>query len=177
MTDDPLPTSPEVLLERLTALGIAYDLHHHEAVFTVQESEKIERDIKGTHCRNLFLRDKKKQNFLLCLPNDVQVDMKRLAPVIGAGRLSFGSAERLWENLGVRPGSVCPFSVINDADQNVKIILDKGMMAAEFVNYHPLLNTMTVTLTPDALMIFLKDCGRTPDIIDLKSAAPLTSNA
>lgn len=167
-----LPTSPESLMAKLESLGIEYKLHHHEAVFTVEESEKLDSEIPGTHCRNLFLRDKKKKNFLLVLQNATEVEMKKLPPVIGSDRLSFGSADRLWEFLGVRPGSVCPFAIINDTENKVKILFDKSMMETDIVNYHPLLNTMTVSLKPPDLVKFIEDCGHEAHIIDLSDAAP-----
>jgi Ala-tRNA(Pro) deacylase len=168
----PLRTSPKALMARLNALGISFTLHHHKAVFTVAEAETVEHDIPGTHCRNLFLRDKKKNNFLLVLQNATEVDVKKLPEIIGSDRLSFGSADRLWEYLGVRPGSVCPFAIINDTEKQVKILLDKSMMEAEIVNYHPLLNTMTVGLSPKNLLRFIESCGHKPHIIDLSGAGP-----
>lgn len=168
----PLPTSPEQLMVRLKDLGIKFDLHHHKAVFTVAEADAVDRDITGTHCRNLFLRDKKKNNFLVVLPNDTEVDIKKLQPLIGADRLSFGSADRLWEYLGVRPGSVCPYSIINDTQNQVTIFLDKTMMQSERVNYHPLLNTMTIGTTPADLLKFIESTGHTPHIVDFAPAAP-----
>ncbi len=170
--DQPLPTAPEQLLARLDHMGIAYTLYHHKPVFTVAESEAVDAGISGTHCRNLFLRDKKKQNFLVVLQHATKVDTKKLEPVIGSDRLSFGSAERLWEYLGVRPGSVCPFSIINDMDKQVKIILDKSMMETDIVNYHPLINTMTVGLKPADLIRFIESCDHIPHIVDLGPAAP-----
>ncbi|MEM6780481.1 MAG: prolyl-tRNA synthetase associated domain-containing protein [Pseudomonadota bacterium] len=170
--EEPLPTSPESLMTKLDDLDINYTRYDHEAVFTVAESEKLDAEIPGVHCRNLFVRDKKKNMFLVVLPNEVEVDMKKLAPVIDAGRLSFGSADRLWENLGVRPGSVCPFAIINDIDKNVKIVLDKGMMEADIVNYHPLINTMTLGLSPSDLLKFVQDNGHEPLITDLSQASP-----
>lgn len=169
---DDLPTSPRALLACLDTLGISYQLHQHEAVFTVAESEAVDREIPGTHCRNLFLRDKKKNNFLVTLANDTDVDMKKLPEVIGSNRLSFGSADRLWEYLGVRPGSVCPFAVTNDKDTAVKIFLDKDMMDSEIVNYHPMLNTMTVSLSPSDLVKFIESTGHEAHIIDLSPAKP-----
>lgn len=168
----PLPTSPEQLMARLKDLGIEFDLHHHEAVYTVAEAEAVDRDITGTHCRNLFLRDKKKNNFLVVLPNDTEVDIKKLQPLIGADRLSFGSADRLWEYLGVRPGSVCPYSIINDTQNQVTIFLDKTMMQSARVNYHPLLNTMTIGTAPADLLKFIESTGHTPHIVDFAPAAP-----
>ena len=174
-SDAPLPTSPESLMQKLDDLGVTYTRYDHEAVFTVAESEKIEADMPGTHCRNLFLRDKKKRMFLVVLPNDVEVDMKKLAPIIGSDRISFGSADRLWEFLGVRPGSVCPFAIINDPEHKIKLVLDESMMKADIVNYHPLINTMTLGLSPDGLITFIKDCGHDPLIVDLSQASPDTA--
>lgn len=167
-----LPTSPEQLLKTLDNLEIPYKLHHHEAVFTVAESDKVDLKIAGTHCRNLFLRDKKKNNFLLCLQNATEVDIKKLPEVLGAARLSFGSADRLWEYLGVRPGSVCPFCIINDTGNQVEIFLDKSMMETEIVNFHPMLNTMTVSLTPADLLKFIETTGHKAHIVDLTPAKP-----
>ena len=167
-----LPTSPDSLMAKLEELGIDYVLHHHEAVFTVEESEKLDSTIPGTHCRNLFLRDKKKKNFLVVLQNATDVDMKKLPPVIGSDRLSFGSADRLWQYLGVRPGSVCPFAITNDTDHQVKILLDKSMMETDIVNYHPLLNTMTVSLKPADLLKFIESTGHEAHIVDLSEAKP-----
>lgn len=175
--DDPgaaadLPTSPAQLLARLTALGIAYRFYEHEAVFTVAESLEIERTMPGVHCRNLFVRDKKENMFLVVAANETAIDLKKLAPLIGAGRLSFGSAERLWTYLGVRPGSVCPYALINDRDCRVNVVLDAAMMAGDIVNYHPLLNTMTIGVAPDDLLKFIRACGHEPQIVDLTAAAP-----
>ena len=167
-----LPTTPEQLMAYLDGLGIEYSLHHHRAVFTVAESEAVDAQIDGTHCRNLFLRDKKKNNFLLVLQNATEVDIKKLPGVIDSDRLSFGSAERLWEYLGVRPGSVCPYAIINDAGKNVKIFLDKSMMETRKVNYHPLLNTMTIGVKPDDLIKFIESTGHAAHIVDLGPAKP-----
>lgn len=172
LAPDDMPTSPEGLMEYLKAMGIEFALHHHKAVFTVAESDEVDSKIPGTHCRNLFLRDNKKKNFLVVLQNSTEVDIKKLPSVIGSDRLSFGSADRLWEYLGVRPGSVCPYSIINDKDRNVKICLDKSMMETDIVNYHPLLNTMTVSVKPADLIRFIESTGHEAHIIDLSPAAP-----
>jgi Ala-tRNA(Pro) deacylase len=169
---DDLPTSPEALMEYLRGLGIDFSLSHHKAVFTVAESEGVDKQIAGTHCRNLFLRDKKKNNFLLVLQNATDVDIKKLPEVIGSDRLSFGSPERLWEYLGVRPGSVCPYAIINDRAHNVKILLDKSMMETDIVNYHPLRNTMTIGVKPADLIKFIESTGHIPHIVDLAPAKP-----
>ena len=168
----PLPTTHADLLRRFDRLGIAYDLHRHAPFFTVAEGIEIEKNIPGTHCRNLFLCDKKKTMYLVTAANETQICLKKLAKVIGAGRLSFGSADRLWRYLGVRPGSVCPFAVVNNRAGDVNIILDAFMMAQEQVNFHPMENHMTVGLTPGDLLSFIKDCGHRPHIVDLTPARP-----
>ncbi len=167
-----LPTSPEDLMRQLDEMNVEYTLHHHEAVYTVEESRKIDAGISGTHCRNLFLRDKKKKNFLVVLQNATEIDIKKLPSLIGSDRLSFGSADRLWQYLGVRPGSVCPFSIMNDTEAQVKIFLDKSMMETDIVNYHPLLNTMTIGLKPADLIKFIESTGHEAHIIDLTNAKP-----
>lgn len=161
--------SPDELLACLDDLAVAYELHRHEAVFTVQESAKLDRDIQGAPCRNLYLRDKKKRNFLVTALNETPVDLKALQKAIECGRFSFGSPDRLWQFLGVRPGSVCPFAVVNDPEHHVQPILDKKMMEQDRVNYHPLLNTMTVGLKPEGLMTFMKFTGHEPIILDLEA--------
>ena len=166
-----LPTAPETLLARLDGMGISYTTYHHHAVFTVEESSALEIDIPGAHCRNLFLRDHKKRMFLVVLQNETQVNLKSLEQKLGCGRLSFGSSDRLWQYLGVLPGSVTPFSIVNDVDHNVRIILDADMMKNEIVNYHPLINTMTIGVHPDGLVRFITATGHTAEIMDLKSDA------
>ena len=171
-TGNDLPTSPDALLNTLKKMNISYDLHHHEAVYTVAQSQKVDANIPGTHCRNLFLRDRKKKNYLLVLPINVEIDLKKLPDALNSHRLSFGSDDRLWEYLGVRSGSVCPFCIVNDTENQVEIFLEKSMMAQEKVNYHPMLNTMTVSLKPDDLLKFIESTGHKAHIIDLSEAQP-----
>lgn len=166
-TDIEPPTSSDALLSYLDDLGIAYDLHHHRPVFTVEESGDLDAKIPGCHCRNLFLRDKKKKMFLVVLANETKVDLKSLQDILECGRLSFGSESRLWENLGVRPGSVCPFAMINDIDKNVTVILDRYMMEQDIVCYHPMENDKTIALAPADLLKFLDSCGHKHHILDL----------
>ena len=167
-TDLPsMPTSPETLLAKLDTLAIKYDLYHHKAVFTVAESEEVDAEIPGTHCRNMFLRDKKKRMFLVTLANETQVDLKELESVLECGRLSFGSPDRLWTYMGVRPGSVTPFCVMNDTEKQVPLVLDAWMMKQERINVHPLINTMTVGFAPADLIRFLEEIRHPYKIMDL----------
>lgn len=159
-------------MANLDSLGIEYALHHHAAVFTVAESTGLERNLPGIHCRNLFLRDKKEAMFLISAANETAIDLKKLSELLGCGRLSFGSPERLWKHLGVRPGSVCPYAIINDKQGLVTQILDAHMMQGDLVNFHPLINTMTITVRPDDLVKFIRSTGHEARIVDLSSVAP-----
>lgn len=167
-----LPTSPKQLMELLDTLKIPYQLHTHDPIFTVEEGEHLKASIPGIHCRNLFIRDKKETMFLIVAANETAVDMKKLADLLGCGRLSFGSSDRLWRHLGIRPGSVCPFCIINDVEKKVRIILDTSMMQAHRVNYHPMDNSMTIGISPSDLIRFIEHTGHSPEILDLKPASP-----
>lgn len=170
----PGKATPEELFACLDRLGIAYSVRHHPPVFTVEEAKHLRGEIEGAHCKSLFLRDKKGTMWLLVCLEWRRIDLKALQAMIGArGRLSFGSAERLSEYLGVIPGAVTPFAAINDRaaeGPNVQIVLDAEMMDAPSVNYHPLVNNQTVNLLPDGLRAFLADFGHTPLEIDLGGA-------
>ena len=168
-----LPTSPYDLMKFLESKGIKFTFYAHEPVFTVAESQKIDREIPGAHTRNLFLRDKKERMFLVTLRHETPIDLKRLEAVLGCGRLSFGSPERLWTYLGVRPGSVTPFAIINDKDGAVTPVWEAGMMTSEIVNYHPLLNSMTIGLSPDGMNDFARMINRDVQILDLDAARPI----
>ena len=168
-----MTATPDDLFARLDALEIAYETHHHAAVFTVDEAKHLRGALPGAHCKSLFLRDKKGAAFLLVCLEDRRLDMKALAPILAAGRLSFASADRLKDRLGVEPGSVTPFAVINDkrpAAEQVRVVLDAEMMSADLVNYHPLVNTATTAVKPVDLLRFLESAGHQPLIADLSGA-------
>jgi len=167
--DLPLPTPPAALMARLDAMGIAYTLHHHKAVFTGAEAAFLKKDIPAVHVKNLFVRDKKERMALIVVPDEISLDLKALAPAIDLDRLSFGSPERLWTYLGVRPGSVCPFAAINDTEGQVKVVLDKSAADATFMCAHPMLNTMSVALSGADMVRFLTEIGHPPQILDLSA--------
>jgi Ala-tRNA(Pro) deacylase len=156
------PATPADLFARLDALGIAHATTQHAAVFTVDESAELKAQMPGGHTKNLFLKDKKGALFLLCALAESRIDLNAVSKLIGAGRFSFGSAELLLETLGVTPGSVTIFALINDPGQRVRLLLDEGLMAHDPVNFHPLANTATTAVSPDGLMRFLAALGRTP---------------
>lgn len=176
MTDGTAPTqaTPEDLFHRLDDLGIDYQTHHHRPVFTVEESRDLRGTIPGAHCKSLFVRDKKGRMFLVVVLEDRRMDLKALSALLDCGRLSFGSPERLMTYLGVTPGSVTPFALINDPDGQVQPVLDAEMMQADLVNYHPLQNDMMTSVSPADLRRFVADCGHAALELDL---APATAAA
>lgn len=157
-----MPATPEELFALFDRLGIRAVTHHHEPAFTVEQGNAVWGAIPGMHCKNLFLKDGKGRLFLAVAPAEKRVDLKALPARIGAARLSFGSAQLLTEVLGIEPGSVTPFAVINDVERRVTVVLDAAMMAEPLVNYHPLRNHMTTGLTPAELLRFFAHTGHTP---------------
>ncbi|MEM6704090.1 MAG: prolyl-tRNA synthetase associated domain-containing protein [Acidobacteriota bacterium] len=167
MTSESRPTfaTPEQLLVLLDELGLESTTHDHAAVFTVEESKALRGDIPGAHCKNLFLRNKKGRMWLAVCPEGLRLDLKALGAAIGAGRLSFASAERLQQHLGVTPGSVTPFAVVNDREGNVPVVLVESLLEEELLNFHPLINSRTTTLSPEALLTFLRALDHEPKIV------------
>jgi Ala-tRNA(Pro) deacylase len=161
------PATPDDLFRRLDALGIRHATHRHPPVFTVAEAAALHGALPGGHCKSLFLKDRKGGLWLRVMLEDRRLDLGRLAARLGAPRFSFGSAERLVETLGVTPGSVTPFALINDPGQRVTVVLDEEMLARDPLNYHPLDNSMTTAVSPADLLRFVGDCGHTPRILHL----------
>ena len=135
-------------------------------MFTVEEAKALRGNLAGHHIKNLFLRNKKEEMWLVVALEDRAIDLKRLGEVLGAGRLSFGSADRLKRILGVEPGSVTPLALINDQAQAVRLVLDRGVADGGPVNAHPLVNTMTTALAPADLLRFFEATGHTPRWLD-----------
>lgn len=170
--------TPDDLFALFDRLGIASETVRHEPVFTVAESSRIKETIPGGHSKNLFVKDKKSRLFLVVAEAHARIDLKRLHETIGAsGRLSFGSADLLGEVLGVEPGSVTPFAVMNDREGRVSVVLDAGLMAHAAVNFHPLVNSMTTTVARDDLTRFLRATGHEPRILVLPEPPPETGEA
>lgn len=165
--------TPEALLARLEALGIAHHTCTHAPVFTVDEARAVRHALphteQGAHLKNLFLRNKKGRMWLLSCLEHRRIDLRRLGERIGAGRLSFASAERLQRHLGVRPGAVTPLAVANDREGLVHLLLDDAVAAYAQVNVHPLVNHMTTTLTWPDLLRFLESVDHPPELIALES--------
>lgn len=157
-----IPATEDDLFARFEALGIAHTTTRHRPVFTVEEGADLKAQMPGGHSKNLFLKDKKGAIFLLCALGETVIDLNAVSKVLGAGRFSFGSAERLKEYLGVEPGSVTIFALINDPDRRVTLVLDEGLLAHDPVNFHPLKNDATTAISPADLLKFIGSLGREP---------------
>ena len=162
---EPLYT-PEKLLAALDDLGLKTSTLHHEAVFRVGEGEGIKDQLPGAHTKNLFLKDDKGQLWLISAEQTARINLKALPRLIGSGRLSFGSPERLYAALGVTPGSVTALALVNDPERKVKFLLDKTLADAAIVNFHPLTNTATTALTQSDFRAFLASLGRELVVVD-----------
>jgi Ala-tRNA(Pro) deacylase len=159
-----MPATPNDLFALLDRLGIAHQTATHPPLHTVEQSQALRGTIPGGHTKNLFLKDKKDAVFLVVAPEDASVELKTLHHKLGAGRFSFGSADLMLELLGVAPGAVTAFGVINDTSHRINLVLDAGLMQNAIINCHPLVNTMTTSIARDDLLRFFTETGHTPRI-------------
>lgn len=166
-----MPATRADLFARLDALGIEHSTITHPPLFTVEESKRLRGDIPGAHTKNLFLKCKKGSLWLVVALESTEVNLKRFHRLIGSGRLSFGKPELLGEVLGVEPGSVTPFALINDTERRVSVVLDAAMMECEPLNFHPLENTATTAISRAGLLAFIESCGHVPHIMALDTPA------
>jgi Ala-tRNA(Pro) deacylase len=163
-----MPATRDDLMAMLARLGIATVTVEHPPLFTVEEAQALRGEVPGAHTKNLFLKDKKDALFLVVAPEEGAIDLKQLHHRIGAaGRLSFGKAELLMEVLGISPGAVTAFAPINDTAGRVTVVLDKGLMASDRLNCHPLVNTATTTIATPDLLAFLRATGHEPLIVPI----------
>lgn len=163
------PLSRDELIAFLQSVGVEAETYDHPAVFRVEEGEAIKQAIPGAHTKNLFLKDAKGQLWLISAEGHAAIDLKRLHPVIGSARLSFGNADLMAETLGVTPGSVTAFGLVNDKARRVRFVLDRTLAEAEQVNFHPLTNTATTTVSQLGFRRFLAAIGVEPLVVDFES--------
>ncbi|HKS89258.1 MAG TPA: prolyl-tRNA synthetase associated domain-containing protein [Stellaceae bacterium] len=161
-----MPATPEQLFAVLDALDIAHRTYTHPPVFTVAEATALRGELPGGHCKSLFLKDKKGGLWLVVALEERSIDLKRLAAALGAPRFSFGSPDLLYEALGVRPGAVTPFALINDTAHRVTVALDRFMLDHDPLNYHPLENDRTTAIAPADLLRFIAARGHAPRLVD-----------
>jgi len=146
--------------EVLEQLGIAYEQRSHKAVFTSEEADEVKLDLKGQHCKNLFVRNKQgNRHYLIIITHTKTADLKAVAREIGSSRLSFASEERLMKYLGLTPGSVGPFGLLNDSEKHVSVVLDEDLKNSDYICFHPNTNTATVSIRYEDFEKFLKWCG------------------
>ncbi len=150
------------LLADLAALAIPFAAHEHPAVFTVEESSRIDAEIPGAHTKNLFLKDAGGAFWLVTVPAEARVNLKALPQAMGSKRVSFGNAQDMERLLGIAPGSVTPLAAINAQPGSITVVLDAGLAAADRVNVHPLRNTATLGLSGAAILDLLRHWGHQP---------------
>ncbi|WP_420434859.1 prolyl-tRNA synthetase associated domain-containing protein [Hyphobacterium sp.] len=166
-----MPATREDLFRYLDELGIAHSTLDHEPVFTVAEGEAIKAGLPGGHTKNLFLKDKKGRLVLVSALGDSAVPVNRLHRLAGCQRLSFAKEEDLWSALGVRPGSVTAFALMNDRSGSVCFVIEKALLDHDPVNFHPLRNDATTAISPDDLLAFARATGHEPLIADFAALA------
>lgn len=149
-------------LDILREKGIFFHLYEHQAVDNAQAAADVRTQMAGVICKSLFLRGREGSLWLVTVPLDARVDLKSLGQRLGCGRLSFGDAEAMMRHLGVRPGSVTPLAVLNDAEGAVRLVMDEGLFSLPLINVHPLLNTMSVDIDPYAVARLATECGHAP---------------
>lgn len=165
----PVAEIEKKVLAALEGLEISYVRHEHPPVFTVEDAAKYWTNLHGTHCKNLFLRNKKgNRHYLVIAPTTRDVDLRRLNRALGEDRLSFGSPERLKARLGLEPGSVSPFGLINDAEKTVRVVVDEELRRSAFVSFHPNTNTATLDISFADFERFLASRGNDVRYLDLR---------
>jgi len=163
-----MPATPSDLFAMLQRLGIDTVTVEHEPLFSVAESRHLRGRIPGAHTKNLFLADRKERLFLVVAGEEAKIDLKILHRKIGAsGRLSFGKPETMLETLGVAPGSVTPFSLMNDDENRVTAVIDAALLKESPLNFHPLVNTMSTRIAPERLLEFIEASGHAPLILEV----------
>lgn len=164
----PIPVTRATLLDVLSELGFETKTVEHPPLFTVEDSVALRGEIAGGHTKNLFLKDKKGNVFLLTAEEDTIIDLKSLHRLLGcATRFSFGKPDLLEELLGVQPGAVTAFGLINDRESRVSFALDRRLLRHDIINCHPLVNDATTSIRRDDLLAFARWTGHDPQIVDL----------
>ena len=165
-----MPKTPDELFAFLQKLGIEVRTESHPPLFTVADSQALRGEIPGGHTKNLFLKDKKDNFFLITVGEEAEVDLKQIHHVIGAAsRVSFGKPEALMEHLGVIPGAVTAFGLINDEKGAVKFVIDDALMEHETINAHPLTNEATTSIAASDMLRFARATGHEPAILKVSA--------
>ena len=164
-----MTASPDDLFAFLDAHDIAHKTHWHEATFTVEEGRDLKATMPGGHTKNLFMKDKDGTIVLISAHADSELRLNQLHKLVGTKRLSFASAELMVELLGVTPGSVTAFALMNDPEQKVRFIVDEALMKFETLNFHPLVNTGTTAISRDDFRKFVDATGHDITEVDFQA--------
>ncbi len=143
------------LINILTEGKYKIQVHEHDALFTVEDSKKLRGKISGAHSKNLFLKNKKSDFFLLSCEETDKINLKKISKSLGFGNTSFAKEEYLYQCLKIKPGSVSPFALINDLENKVNFYLENKLYESKLLNFHPLINTLTVTIETDKFIEFM----------------------
>ena len=157
------------LLELLREKSLDFQIHDHMPLHTVEDSEKLRGQIEGSHTKNLFLKNKKNNFYLFSCEEKSVVDLKKFSKSIDAKNLSFANETYLNKYLGIKPGSVSPYSLLNDAENAVSFYLDEALANSDIINFHPLINTTTITMKTKDFLNFISDNKKKINIFSLKS--------
>ncbi len=163
--------TPDDLFARLEALDIETETHSHPPAYTVEESRGLRGDLPGTHCKTLLFKDKKAALWLCVVEESRRLNIRALSDALGAARLSFARPEIVEKHLGIQPGAVTPFALINDTDAVINVALDSEVMAAEITYFHPLTNDRSTAIAPADLLRFIEASGHRPVTVDLGPTA------
>ena len=145
----------KVFIKLLSDKGYDYNLQEHEALFTVDDSNKLRGQIKGSHSKNLFLKNKKNKFFLISCEEFTDINLKKISKSLNLGNVSFAKEKYLINLLGIKPGSVTPFALLNDTKNKIDFYLEEKLYNSEFVNFHPLTNTATITMKCNKFIEFM----------------------
>ncbi|WP_368488893.1 prolyl-tRNA synthetase associated domain-containing protein [Clostridium sp. BJN0013] len=140
----------------LDNLKIEYKLYNHVEMNTVDDINKLDIRFHGQYCKNLFLKNSKGDiHYLVILMDCKRADLKKLAQTIHSTRLSFDTEENLYKYLKLKPGSVTPFGLINDFQREIVVLIDSDLIDMNAINFHPNINTSTITVSYMGLKKFL----------------------
>ena len=157
------------LIDKLQESAVLYELHKHQALYTVNDSVEKRGLIKGAHSKNLFLKNKKNQLFLFSCLENTNIELKKLSKSLNIGNISFAKESILKLKLGVEPGSVSPFGLLNDKNHDIEFYLDSNFLQQKTINFHPLVNTATISLSPDSFINFLIENKKKVNIFDFNN--------
>ena len=159
------------LIDLLKNRNYKFEIHQHDALFTVEDSKNLRGKIGGAHTKNLFLKNKKDEYFLLTCEETDKIELKKISKSLGFGNISFAKEERLDQYLKIKPGSVSPFALLNDENHIVNFYLEQTLYESKFVNFHPLINTFTITIETKRFIEFMIENNKIIHIFSSKEGS------